>query len=201
MADTEGSRACPNCGRVLYGGAARCPNCGFDAATYAQAYSAEGYAVSSETAVPRWLLLVGSILLLSILVYMVAPRDGGPLNVEQTPGVGSGGGAVLAPSRPVLPPGTPETAPAPTATARPVVASRRPATPSAPHSAAPTPEEDAAFWRRKAARDLREAQEYVPTREELQAREYYQWQDHIGISDESRAADFVTRRTPPAGGW
>lgn len=201
MADTEGSRSCPNCGRVLYGGAARCPNCGFDAATYAQQYSADGYAVSSDTAVPRWLLLVGSILLLSILVYLVAPREGRPLNVEQASDAGSGGGAILAPSRPALPPRTTESAPVPAVAARPAVTLRRSSTPPAPQSDAPTAEEDAAFWRRKAARDLREAQEYVPTQEEMRAREYYQWQDHMSISDESRAADFVTRRTPPAGGW
>jgi hypothetical protein len=214
MQETEGNRVCSNCGRIQSSIVNRCPNCGYDPAAYSQAYTAEGYAVSAETAVPRWLLLVGSILLLSVLVYLVAPRDGGGRMAEDALDRESGSGTVLAPPRPIgrgFPAAPPDTMPRPTASARLRNAPHRNAPHrNAPHrnappiwfvSPKPTPDADAEFWRRKAARELREATEQVPTREEIQAREYFQWQNHIGITNESRAADFVTRRTPPAGGW
>ena len=76
MSNARGNVVCPNCGRV-FRGVGNCPNCGYGADFYERAYSAEGYSVSSGTAIPRWLLLAGTLVLLSALVYVVAPRSTG----------------------------------------------------------------------------------------------------------------------------
>ena len=193
MSNTRGNVVCPNCGRV-FRGVGSCPNCGYGADFYERAYSVEGYSVSSGTAIPRWLLLAGTLVLLSALVYVVAPRNTGGRNVagqEAAPPERTGnGGAVLGPGPAGFPaPPSPSTAPA----ARVAVPATR-KSPSAAASPKTTPDDDREFWRRKSERELREATQHVPTREELQARDYYQWQNHIGVSNESRAADYVIRR-------
>jgi hypothetical protein len=57
-----------------------------------------------------------------------------------------------------------------------------------------TPTADATFWRKKAERDLRDAQTWTPTPEERAFFEALKLQDHLGVSNEARASDYLMRR-------
>jgi hypothetical protein len=161
---------CSYCGRVLER-PSRCPNCGRTSPLLNRTSTADGYSVSSETALPRWLLLAGTILLLSGLVYVAAPRNPGRHN------------AVLAPTPAMTPVASLPTLPAP-----PTVSA------NAPTTAKPTPDPDEAFWRRKAERELREAEQYENVEKWQGVQDYYRTQDHFGLGDASRTTDYFTRR-------
>lgn len=182
---------CLQCGRVLPPGAA-CPNC-------ARLY--ERATPGANTG--RWLLLAGLIVLFSGLVFLVAPRGG----VRQEPASAEPSSVAVASPAPVsegeptkdvqaLANGSSHTAPV--LAAAPVAPAPVPQSLTPPPTAVPpslsSNRADTAFWRKKADRDLREAGEYVPTKDERAAWEAWRDQQALGLSDDARASDYYMRR-------
>lgn len=198
-----GKETCPRCGRVLIG-FQPCPNC--TAGGYSDSYQAYGQGVSAPTVGPRLVLLLGAIVLLSVLVFLVAPRGGSKSSGHPTiaqrkePGDGSqkSGGGVLGVrpvERSVDDPSNAQT-PAAQVTVAPKVSSKK----AKGISAIPAPEatpnaaEDEEFWRKKLERDLREVGEYTLTEDEKAYMEQMRWQDHVSLSDQARVSDYYLRR-------
>ncbi|GAB4463488.1 MAG: hypothetical protein OHK0029_32210 [Armatimonadaceae bacterium] len=141
-----------------------CPNCTRN--NYAYSSPVYGtYPSVTSTPAPRVFLLIGAMALLLLVVLIVALRR--PSSVLNSASV----------SPPV---------PFSQQYSQPVAVSPRPRPDTRP--------EDAAFWERKAERDLRDAETYVPTTQEEAYRESVRWQIHQQTSDAARASDYVLRR-------
>lgn len=197
----SGKLTCPRCGRVLVG-IQPCPNC--TAGGYSESYQAYGQGVSAPTVGPRLVLLLGAVLLLSLLVFLVAPRGGSPpasvasqrsdaredsptRTIPLAQGVTAEKTDVGAKGEPA---GQPDF-PLPNVAAR----GKNAPTPKAPTPANDlTAAEEEEFWRKKLERDLRDVGEYTPTAEEKAYLEQMRWQEHFSLSNQTRTSDYFLRR-------
>lgn len=140
--------------------------CSNCASAYFASQTADSYGVTTQSNAPRWLLLAGAVLLLLLLCLVVSQRTQAP--------------AVLSANAPVPPTMATQSAPMMTVTTRPTTS--------------PSPDPDAEFWRQKSIRELREAGEYVPTKEEMAYRDRVRTWSHFSTADDARAADYYMRR-------
>jgi hypothetical protein len=118
---------------------------------------------------------MGSILLLLLLFAILMPRTPSPVLTSQETDS----------SAPHFPPPPPF-----------VVSSSPISSPATPQTTPQTTQskEEALFWRKKAEKDLRDAGEYVPTKEEEAYWNAVRWQNHSQTSAQTRTTDFYLRR-------